>query len=110
LMNVAGKRKAAKAAEPPSFMPITYEPSRGQVAIHVEMEPRAYCGAEWSGNASLESGELPPGLTFDPSSHRIAGTPRLPGTWNVVVAYTNSGCRGRSYPDQRVRLPIVIEP
>ena len=38
---------------------------------------------------ALVSGTLPPGLTFDPTTGVIAGTPTAPGSWTFVVTATN---------------------
>lgn len=41
----------------------------------------------------VAAGSLPPGLTLDPASGRIAGTPTTTGRWNVVIAAQNDWAR-----------------
>lgn len=94
-------------AHPPSNLPIWYENTQGKVGHHMIAWPSARCGATWNNNSSNKiSGSLPPGLILRGSN--IEGTPKSPGKWEATVRFTGLKCRGKSYPDQNVRVHINI--
>ncbi len=55
---------------------------------------------------SLSSGSLPPGLTLNPSTGAVAGTPTAPGTYPFVVRLTDSA----GFPAVTPQLSITIVP
>ena len=94
-------------AHPPSNLPIWYEATQGKVGHHMVAVAKARCGANWSNNSSNKiSGSLPPGLILRGSS--IEGTPKSPGKWEATLRFTGLKCRGKSYPDQNVRVYFNI--
>jgi hypothetical protein len=58
---------------------------------------------------------LPPGLSFDPVSGNIFGTPRLAGTYTVTIRATNRGGTGSATltltinPDLRPRFQTILK-
>lgn len=95
-------------AHPPSHLTIRYEATHGKVGHHMVSWPGAICGGEnWKHSTSNKiSGSLPPGLIL--RGHKIEGTPRSPGQWAATVRFTGLKCRGKSYPDQNVRINFNI--
>ncbi len=61
-------------------------PYNGSVTASGGVEPYNY---------SVSSGTLPAGLTLDPTTGRLSGTPAMPGTFNFTITATGSGlCPG----------------
>jgi hypothetical protein len=60
--------------------------------------PTARCvpSQQWSGNASIDSGALPPGLSFD-NSDNVTGIPTSGGHWIVEMTMGAMSCGGTSY-------------
>ena len=94
-------------AHPPSHLTIRYEATHGKVGHHMVAWPSALCGPKWKHNTSNKiSGSLPPGLIL--RGFNIEGTPKSPGYWEATLRFTGLKCRGKSYPDQNVRVYFNI--
>ena len=94
-------------AHAPSNLPIWYEATQGKVGHHMVAVARARCGANWDSNSPRNTwGSLPPGLILRGSN--IEGTPKSPGKWEATLRFSGLKCRGKSYPDQNVRVHINI--
>lgn len=93
------------------FYPSTEAPFK----LHTRMQakPAADChydngrDAKWANTgAKIVAGNLPPGLALEDGA--IAGAPSQPGSWTVTIVFTGVTCAGRSQPDQRVVIALVI--
>lgn len=98
-------------AEPPFVSVISLTP-----VIDESAPPSAVAGAPFSfvvaasGDATfgLESGTLPPGLTLDPDTGEIAGTPTVPGTYAFTVSATSAG--GSSTTELSITVSAAAAP
>ncbi|MFP5263187.1 MAG: putative Ig domain-containing protein, partial [Blastocatellia bacterium] len=53
-------------------------------------------GGEPAYSWSLSSGSLPAGLTLNPATGRVSGTPTVSGTFNIIVTVRDTGGRSAS--------------
>jgi uncharacterized repeat protein (TIGR01451 family) len=68
---------------------VSYTPAPGEVSVPFSQQPTVSGGTgpfTWS----IAAGSLPPGLSINPSSGAITGTPTAAGTYSVTVAATDS--------------------
>lgn len=80
---------------------------QGTVGIPYQAAVYVNCvGGGWYANASVETGQLPPGLSMS-SDGTISGVPTLAGDWNFTVRFAGMMCNGNSYGDDIVTMKIV---
>jgi hypothetical protein len=82
----------------------------GEVGHRLDVDgPRGKClpSRNWSGNAEIVSGTLPPGLSFGEGSH-IVGIPTERGHWVVKARMSNIQCDGKYYKDFEQELRFHI--
>lgn len=79
----------------------------GTVGLPFEQKPWAECeSGDWNTSVTLETGELPPGLSIDEYG-TISGVPALEGNWNFSVRFSNVTCAGNTYSDSTAHVRII---
>ena len=56
---------------------------------------------------SVDSTTLPPGLTFDPTTNKITGTPTTPGTYTIKIKAKDPA---GNESEQEFKITIRLEP
>ena len=90
-----------------------YPDQPAKVGKHYQVKPSADCThedgseARWATTgASVESGELPPGVSIEDGA--LNGTPTKPGTYHARLAVTGVTCASKPQPDQHVDVTVTV--
>lgn len=59
---------------------------------------------------TVASGALPPGLTLDPSSGRMSGTPKMPGAYSFTIRASNGMPADALSPQQTIMVALASVP
>jgi len=92
-----------------------FYPDAGTALMHqsFQVHPSAECkydnghDARWTaGGWTVESGQLPPGLTLEDGA--ITGKPSATGNFTARIKLTNVTCAGKPVADQHVDVTISV--